>query len=83
MIWKERFFKYDLNNYKGSSKSMSEKETKELIIITLYIIQDIAAIKSKLGNTGNFIKISLKNKLSHFEIAIGNSSIRINEYNAV
>ena len=71
-------------------KSMSqinqgdEKDTQinEIVKNTLFIIQDTAVIKSKLGNSGNLIKLVLKNSQSHYEIAVGNNVIRINQYKA-
>ena len=59
-----------------------DNEIKEIVKNILYIIQDIAIIKSKLANTGNFLKLVMKNSMSHYEIALGTNLIRINKYRA-
>lgn len=46
----------------------------------LYIIQDINSLKSKLNNSGNFIKIRIRNERNHYEVAIGSSYIRVNKF---
>ena len=39
-------------------------------------------MKSKLQNSGNFIKIRIRNDKSHYEVAVGASYIRVNKYKA-
>lgn len=46
----------------------------------LYIIEDAAKIQSCLNQSGSMIKIRIRNEKSNFEVAVGNSVIRINRY---
>ncbi len=48
----------------------------------LYILQDVNSLKSKLPNSGNFLKIRIRNDKNHFEVAVGSSYIKVNKYKA-
>ena len=40
----------------------------------------LQAIKNKMQNPGNILKIRIRNDKNHLEIASGNSFVRINMY---
>ncbi len=66
----------------GDFEKSDANEISELTKNILYIIQDVNSLKSKLQNSGNFIKIRIRNDKSHFEVAVGSSYIRVNKYKA-
>ena len=72
-------FQGEIISKDGDFENESEENLNKLTINILYILQDINAIKSKVGtgDYGNFQKITLKNMKYRYEIAIGNSTIRI------
>ncbi len=59
---------------------MDNSEISELTQNVLYILQDVNSLKSKLPNSGNFLKIRIRNDKSHYEVAVGSSYIRVNKY---
>lgn len=65
----------------GDFEKKEQNELNEFIKNFLYILQDAISIKSKLNNSGNFIKVRMRNDKTQFEAAIGASYIRINKYN--
>jgi len=73
--------KGDVIKKSGEFEKKEQKELNELTKNIIYILQDVNSIKLKINNTGNFIKIRIRNDNHHYEMAIGSASIRINEYN--
>jgi hypothetical protein len=67
----------------GDFENESEENLNKLTKNILYILQDVNAIKTKegVGGFGNFQKITLKCMKFRYEVAIGNSSIRIVKFN--
>ena len=61
----------------GEFEKKGEKELNDFTKSIIYILQDVNSIKAKLTNTGNFIKIRIRNDKSHHEVAVGSSLIRI------
>lgn len=57
-----------------------ETESGELLLKHVFnILENITAIQSK-ADTSNFIKVVISNATTHYEVAVGTSTIKINSY---
>lgn len=59
---------------------MNEDDKNALIQNSLYVIQDIEAIKTKDAKIGSMIKFRIRNEKQHYEVSVGTVSIKINKY---
>lgn len=73
---------FDLKgDIKEKTGDFANEDNESFIQKILYMLQDVNAIKTKLPNVGQFVKMRIKNDKTKYDVAVGSSSIKINKYN--